>query len=212
MYFRTEGVVIAKKNFGEADRILKVYTRDFGKVTCLVKGVRRPRSKKAGHVELGNWAKMFIAKGKNIDLLTEVSLKRPFGIADFTEEKANKIYHILELIDVLTPEKQKNLDVFIILVQFLKKASDDEDFNLVSSAFKVKLLASLGFFSSKNFKDGKAKKVLSILENDDFEKIRSSTHLTSENYLKLIRFLDSMIEKIVDDKLKTSRFVKKEVN
>ncbi len=64
MYFKTEGVIIAKKNFGEADRILTIFTRDHGKIGCIAKGVRRPRSKKAGHVELGNWCKFFIARGK----------------------------------------------------------------------------------------------------------------------------------------------------
>src|SRR3990167_11066899 len=109
MYFRTEGVVLRRKNFGEADRIVTFYTRDYGKVTALAKGVRRPSSKKAGHIELGNWCKVFVARGKNLDLLTEVEAKYAFGIDEFTETKANRIYHILELVDALTPEHQKNL-------------------------------------------------------------------------------------------------------
>ena len=95
MYFRTEGVILSHRNFGEADRILTIYTRDQGKVIALAKGVRRPKSRKAGHVELGNWSKIFVARGKNLDLLTEVELKRSFGIVDFSVQKANKIYHLL---------------------------------------------------------------------------------------------------------------------
>lgn len=207
MYFRTEGVVIKKKNFGEADRIFTIYTRDYGKVTALAKGVRRPRSRKAGHLELGNWCKVFIAKGKNLDLLTEVELKRAFGIAEFSQSKANKIYHLLELIDSLTPDHQKNLDVYILLVQFLKKCADSEDFNLVSSVFKIKLLTSLGFFSTKSIKNSKTQKFFNLLEQEDFDKIKAGVSLSHNSQLKLLSFLDSMIENITQSKLKTVRFL-----
>lgn len=207
MYFRTEGVVLKRRNFGEADRILTIYTRDYGKITALAKGVRRPRSKKAGHVELGNWCKIFVARGKNIDLLTEVETKHAFGIANFSEGKANRVYHLLELIESLTPEHQKNLNVFVLLVQFLKRSEKEEDFNLVSSVFKIKLLSNLGFFSSHPIKNLKTKEFFKVLEQEDFDTIKERTKLSEKSYLKLLSFLDSMIENLTQQKLKTVRFL-----
>ena len=206
MYLRSEGVILKHKNFGEADRILTIMTRDYGKVTALAKGVRRPRSKKAGHLELGNWCKVFLAHGKNLDLLTEVELKRSFGIKDFSEEKANRIYHLLELVDTLTAEHQKNPQVFILLVQFLKKC-EEEDFNLVSGVFKVKLLSTLGFFSNHSLKASQAKDIFAVLESQDFETIKSKLKFSQNAYLKLLTFLDSMIENITQSKLTTTRFL-----
>lgn len=207
MYLATEGVILSRKNFGEADRLLTIYTKDHGKIAAIAKGVRRPKSRKAGHLELGNWCKVFVAKGKNIDLLTEVEVKRAFGIAEFGEKKANKIYHLLEIVDILTPANQKNLRVFSLLVSFLKKTSSGEDFNLISSAFKTKLLSALGFFSSHNLKDSKAKNVLAILENEDFFLAQTKINITDDSYLKLLSFLDSMIESVAGQKLKTARFL-----
>ena len=208
MYLRTEGIILKRKNFGEADRIVTIYTRDFGKVSCLAKGVRRPRSKKAGHIELGNWCKLFIAKGKNLDLLTEVEQKRAFGIEDFSEEKANKIYHLLELVNELTGEHEKNLHVFILLAQFLKKCNqNDKNFGIVSSVFKVKLMSLLGFFSAKSLTDSKAKSIFELLEDEEMETIESRIKFSKESNLKLLTFLDSMIENIIQSKLRTSRFL-----
>lgn len=206
MYLRTEGVILKKRNFGEADRLLTIYTRDYGKLTVLARGVRRPRSKKAGHLELGNWCKFFIAKGKNIDLISEVETKKAFGIADFNEEHTNKIYHLLELINALTAENQKNPQVFNLLVEFLKKTRE-ADFNLIASAFKVKLLTILGFFSHQSFSDIKTQKIFSILEREDLEGIEKKINSTPSGYLKLLSFLDSMIEDITSSKLKTTRFL-----
>lgn len=207
MYFRTEGVILKRKNFGEADRIVTILTRDHGKISALAKGVRRPRSKKAGHLELGNWCKIFVARGKNLDLLTEVETKRAFGIADFTEEKAKRIYHLLELVDALTAEHQKNLAVFILLVQFLKKCSNEDNFNLVSSVFKVKLTSTLGFFSAKSVKNANTQRFFESLENDEFEAIKERFRLSDKSQLKLLSFLDSMIENLTQQKLKTVRFL-----
>lgn len=207
MYFKTEGVIISRRNFGEADRILTIYTPDFGKITALARGVRRPRSKKAGHIELANWCKIFIAKGKNLDLLTEVELKRPFGISDFSEVKANRIYHLLELVNTLTAENQKNQNLFHLLTSFLSLIEKDEDFNLISTLFKIKMMSMLGFFSSSSFQNYKSGAVIKTLEEENFQSVKKSLKISPRSHLKLLNFLDSMIEDITEKQLKTSRFL-----
>lgn len=207
MYLKTEGVVIKHSNFAEADRLLVIYTRDFGKVTCIAKGARRPRSRKAGHIELGNWCRVFIAKGKNLDILTEVEIKKAFGQVDFTENKANQIYHLLELVDSLTANNQKNEKVFNLLVNFLSKISEEEDFNLVSAVFKTKLLSRLGFFSAKSLKGSQTRDFLETLEVENYASIKTSTNLNLAHHLKLLSFLDSIIESITQSKIKTTKYL-----
>ncbi|MCR4324939.1 MAG: DNA repair protein RecO [Candidatus Curtissbacteria bacterium] len=207
MYQRTEAIVLRRRNFAEADRIVTFYTRDFGKITAIAKGVRRPRSRKAGHLELGNWCKVFVARGRNLDLLTEVELKQSFGIADFTEDKANRIYHLLEIVESLTPEAQRNQRVYFLLLAFLKEIQDKEDFNLISSVFKIKILSSLGFFSTKSLGESKTKDVIAILESENLKTIRDHVNLSADSHLKLMSFLDSIIENLTQTKLKTAKYL-----
>lgn len=207
MYFKTQGIILAQKNLGEADKILTIYTKDYGKITCVAKGVRRPLSKKSGHVELGNLCKCFIARGKNLDLLTEVELKKSFAVDNFSFEKANKIYHLLEIVDSLTPSGQINQNVFVLLLKFLKETENLENFHLVSSVFKIKLLSTLGFFATDNLNKSKLKLVLENIEQEDFEKLKRTTNFDEKNYLKLLSFLDSIIENLTERKLKTAKFL-----
>ena len=207
MYFRTDGVILSRRNFGEADKILKIFTKDFGKVSALAKGVRRPRSRKGGHVEVGNWCKVFIARGKSLDLLTEVEIKKSFGQEEFSLEKTNQIYHILELVDALTQEGQKNFEVYKLLVTYLNRIKNGDDFNYISSIFKVKILSSLGFFSAKNLKQSKAKNLLEFMEENDYKTINTKVTLDKKDYLKLLSFLDSIIENITQSRLKTTKFL-----
>jgi DNA repair protein RecO (recombination protein O) len=48
---RSEAIVLRQNDWGEADRLLWLYTREMGKVRAIAKGVRKPRSRKAGHLE-----------------------------------------------------------------------------------------------------------------------------------------------------------------
>lgn len=207
MYLRTEGVILGRRNFDEADRIVTIYTRDFGKITAIAKGVRRPRSKKAGHIELGSWCKVFIARGKNLDLLTEVELKKAFGIGNFSEDKANKVYHLLELVNKLTVERQKNYSLFNLLVSFLTLIEKEEDFSLISSLFKIKIMSNLGFFSANTFKDYKSGGIIKLMEEENFWHVKKTIKLSQKSNLKLLKFLDSMIEDVSEQELKTTRFL-----
>ena len=46
--YTSEGVVLARRHFGEADRILVLYTKNFGRISLIAKGVRRPKAGKGG--------------------------------------------------------------------------------------------------------------------------------------------------------------------
>lgn len=207
MYIKTEAIILSRRNFGEADRIVTFFTKDYGKLNALAKGVRRPRSKKAGHLEIGNWCRVFIARGKNLDILTEIELKKAFGINEFSENKANKIYHFLEIIKNVTSEEQRNQELFSVLTNFLTRLAEGEDFNLLSSCFKIKLLANLGFFSARELKDTRTKEIISYLEEENYDVIKKKIKLSDTSYLKLLGFLDSMIENLTEQKLKTNRFL-----
>ena len=206
MNFKSEGIVLSRKSFQEADRLVSFYTRDYGKITCIAKGVKRPKSRKAGHLELATYCTIFVVKGKNMDILTEVETKKAFGLENLPSQKTNEIYHLLELIDNLTPTNQKNKEVFDLLVSFLKVIKENNNYELLLVAFKIKLLSMLGFFSSKNLKDSKSKDLLQNFETKDLQTLHKKFK-TGYKYLKLLAFLDSIIEKITERKLKTSRFI-----
>ena len=60
--YRTEALVIRHTNFGEADRILTLYSREKGKIRVVAKGVRKLKSRKAGHLEPFTRVQLQLAK------------------------------------------------------------------------------------------------------------------------------------------------------
>jgi len=147
--FCAQGIVIKRKEFGEADRILTIYTQEYGKITVLARGIRRLKSKRSGCLELFCLNKMFVVRGRGFDILTEVESVRGFTEFRKNLDKVGRIYYICELVDKLTREEQENREVFDLMVKsfelFEKIDGDGVRLDKIISRFEKALLVKLGF-------------------------------------------------------------------
>ena len=146
--YKTEGVILKRSNYGEADRILTIFTKHYGKIKAIAKGVRKITSRKGGNVELFNHCVLFLAKGKNLDIVTEVQVINSFSRLGGGLEKAAVAFYLVELVDRLTPDGQVSRQVFDLLVGALSglQAADNKRQDITQD-FEVRLLSLLGFWS-----------------------------------------------------------------
>lgn len=144
--YRTEGVILKRTNFGEADKLLTFFSKHVGKIKLLAKGVRKTKSRKGGNLELFNWVKIYVAKGRNLDLITEVELINPFKRWRKNLSRVATAYHFCELVDKLTAEEAKNREVFELLVDSLERLGTEKDLEQLRTNFEIKLLEELGFW------------------------------------------------------------------
>lgn len=145
--FKTEGIIIKRKNFGEADRILTVLTKYQGKIQVKAAGVRKIQSRRSSHVELLNHSALFIYKGRGaLPVLTEAETLNSFQEIKDDLTKVGFSYHMCELIDGLCAENQENRVVFNLFKSTLDRLSDSEDIAITIHEFEVELLMLLGFW------------------------------------------------------------------
>jgi len=142
--YKTEGIVLKRRNFGEADKILTIFTRDYGRIKAIAKGVRKITSRKAGKLELFNHCKLVLAKGKDLDIVTEVEVINNFSSWRKNLDKIAVAWYFCELIDKLTAEGQANKDIFELLKNYLKKIKENNNPHFIRS-FEEYLLNKLGF-------------------------------------------------------------------
>lgn len=144
--YNIEGIVIKRRNSGEADRILTVLTRYSGKLQVKAVGVRRITSRRSSHIELLNLASLGLYKGRVMSLLTEAQTLHHFSGIKADLERIGNAYHLCELVDSLCGENQENEHVFTLLLRTLHQLDQDEDIQSVVHAFEIALLTTLGFF------------------------------------------------------------------
>ena len=69
--YQAQAIVIKQTKIGEADKVVTLYTLEFGKLKAVAKGACRPGSKLGGNVEPPNYCLVMLAKGRNLDIITQ---------------------------------------------------------------------------------------------------------------------------------------------
>jgi len=143
--YRTEAIVLRRHDLGETDRILTLYTRDRGKVRAVAKGVRKPSSKKAGHVELFVRADMLLAEGRTLDVLTQVELLDAYLPLREDLMRATYAAHIVEMIDAFTEDADESRPLYQLLRDGLGWVSVTSDLQRTARYYELRLLDLAGY-------------------------------------------------------------------
>ncbi len=148
--YTVEGIILKRKNVGEADRILTVFTKQQGKIRVIAKGVRKMISKRAPHIEVFNHLVLTIHKGKVLDMLTDVSTISTFHPIRADLKRIGAAYYLLEVIDGLLAEGQAQEEVFALLQKALTALGNVESAraDVLKTRFTSALLLLLGFMES----------------------------------------------------------------
>ncbi len=143
--YRTEAIILRRKDFGEADRLLTLYTPGLGKTRVLAKGVRKPRSRKGGHVELFTHSNLLIAKGKSLDIITQAETIHSFLPIRRELLRTSYAYYAAELLDKFTEEGEENNPLFDLFLRALFWLSEADDLDLALRYFELHLLTYVGY-------------------------------------------------------------------
>ena len=76
--YRSKGIVLRSIRYGEADRILDLYTRDAGLASVIAKGIRRTKSRFGGRLEPLSCVDFLAYEGRTLDTITQVEVLRSF--------------------------------------------------------------------------------------------------------------------------------------
>lgn len=163
--FKLEGIVIKRRNIGEADRIITVFSKSLGKVQIKAKGVRKISSRRSGHIELLNHCVLSLHQANLMPILTEVQSFENFSLLKSDLKRVGSAFHICELVDGLCAENQANEEIFELLSTTLKKLSNAKILSEVIYEFEIEILKLLGFYKqSENLKINTRALIEEILE------------------------------------------------
>ena len=142
--YRTEAVVLRRQEFGEADRLLTVYTPAHGKLRLVAKGIRRANSRKAGHLELFTRVDLLLARGRELDVVTQAEATDPYpGLRDDLLRLGHAAY-VVELLDCFAiPEGNRPL--YRLLVETMDRLSQGLEPAPVVRFFELRLLDLVGY-------------------------------------------------------------------
>ena len=111
------GVVLSKKNSGEADHICSIYTKNSGKETFIFRGLKKSTKRPRTASEPGSILNIIYYNGRDgrINTISEFDILKNHSAIRKNSEKIFSLYFILELVDLTTGLSDPNSKIFNLL-------------------------------------------------------------------------------------------------
>jgi len=143
--YQTEAIIIKKIKLGEADRILTLYTPHLGKIRAVAKGVRRPKSKMAGHLELLTHSLVSLARGRNLETVTGSQTINGFLPLKSDLQLTSYALYATELTEQFTADHVENEPLFHLLLATMHRLGQGNNNELALRYFEMHLLDMAGY-------------------------------------------------------------------
>ena len=148
--YRTRAVVLRRRDYRDADRILAVFTPEAGKQDFIAKGIRKTTSRKAGHLELFTHASLMVARARTWDIITEAVTVESYRHLRLDLDNIGRASYVCELVDNFTEVDDENRPVFELLLLALRELDKQStaagaNANVLLRWFELHLLDLSGF-------------------------------------------------------------------
>lgn len=148
-HYRTQGFIFKKADRLDADRIFSVFSRDFGRLEILAKGIRKIESKLRGGIEIFSLSEIEFVEGKHQKTLTDAVFIEKFKNISENQDKFKIALKISDVLDNFILGQQEDGPVFDLLLSTFNKLNETEDslqkIQLVYYYFVWNFLSILGY-------------------------------------------------------------------
>lgn len=141
---KTSGIVLKGTNFGEADKILTIFTERLGKVKVLARGVRKIKSHLAGALEPFILSNLLLHEGKTFYSISGAEIVESFSTIHDDIEKIARVFFLGELIDNFISSEEKSTDIFELFLSTLRSLENNSK-DILLLTFQLKIIEAAGY-------------------------------------------------------------------
>ena len=143
---KTKGIIIAEHNVGDFDKMLTILTPNLGKIECLAKGSRKPKSLLLAGSQLLCFGEYMLYKGSDNYSMNSCEIIELFYKIRIDLDKLKYAAYITKIINDVTTENQNNYKILQLYLNTLYVISNtDKDLEFVTSIFRLRLLSIIGY-------------------------------------------------------------------
>ena len=216
--YSIRGVILARTDYSETDRIIRIFSREFGKISAIGKGVKKSTSKLAGKLELFTIANYGLIKGKKLDIIISAENSISLSGNSINLGCLSRRYLVDKFLNRTLPKASPNPELYEEAEDYFKINCKDKSL-FVAYLFLYKAIVLLGFGLSLDECVSCHKRIENQKNFEiDIEKggmVCSQCHpykleTISENSLKLLKFITTNSFPIYS-KVKRQDLIEKEI-
>jgi DNA repair protein RecO (recombination protein O) len=141
---RVDAVVLRHAEWGEADRLLTLFSKEQGRLRAIAKGVRKPASRKAGHLQPFTRCTLQLARGHDLWIVTQADTLESYQPLRDELLLTGYASYVIELVDRLIYEEGQNPQLYSLLIDTLTRLSGGDAYSAVRY-YELRLLDLLGY-------------------------------------------------------------------
>ncbi len=147
MILKTEAIVLKSLDFRETSQIVTFFTRDYGKVRGVLKGIRKDPKKFGSSVDRFSINEIVYYRYRNSDLhlISQCDLRQYFFKIREDFKKSMAASYISELVSIIMPLEERNLQVYQLMFDFLRSLEMVVDISQLVYFFQIRILLYSGF-------------------------------------------------------------------
>lgn len=141
------GLVLNKRDLRETSIIVDFYTREFGKISAILKGIRTEPEKFASNLEPFSLNEIIFYRKthSNLHLVSQADKINNFTGIRQSVEKASTASFMMELVGSIMQAEDKNEEIFNLSLSSLKELETNYNPEKIATIFKIKMLSLSGF-------------------------------------------------------------------
>lgn len=144
--YKSRGIVLRSIRYGEADRIVDLYTREAGLVSAIAKGIRRTKSRFGARLEPLSCVEFMAYEGRTLDTITQVETLRSFHAVREDLALFEAAGGMVQTTRVLSGGDEPDRRVFNLLYRGLDTLEGrTSGYRSVEAAFSLKLSILAGY-------------------------------------------------------------------
>ena len=143
--YRTEALVLRHFPLGEADILISLFTPHRGKLRATARGARRLTSRMVGHLEPLTRVDLALAKGRNLDTISQAQVLDSFQKLKMNLEAISRGIYVAELVEGFATEGSGNPFLYTLTCEVLGLLGEPSTSDLLLRYFELQLLKLSGF-------------------------------------------------------------------
>ncbi|MGM8214141.1 DNA repair protein RecO [Bacillaceae bacterium W0354] len=145
MFEKVNGIIVRTRDYGETNKIVTLYTREYGLLSAVARGAKKPKSRMAAITQPFIYGLFLIQLGKGLGTIHQGEIEH--SMRKIREDIIKTAYaaYICELLTKVVQEKEPNPSLFDELFTSLERMQDEERIDVISMMFELKLYRVGGF-------------------------------------------------------------------
>lgn len=147
--FTANAINIKSYNFGEADKIIVMYSKEKGIIKGIAKGIKKPKSKLGGRADLFVANKILLNKGRNLDTICQAEALNTFFRLRNDIDKLFYAMYSGEIVANFGTENDPNSEeiytLFYNLLEEISKSTSKKEIMLQIIKFQLKMTKITGY-------------------------------------------------------------------